>query len=666
MHTEGWTYQDGNHSYEASRNRLDVSQEWYALSMTGWHNNQRHNLDLSSPVGTRFVAGQSYPADDEGAGTNAKLRIAADALSCSGYAVDPVGTLNVLEAAYDEGTGKLSVFAATYTMQCGSPTRLATGEIRFNSALDYRTADSWGTRVNFGPQPINEPGASQKVVVEANGTLPTTFGEASVSGKDAAAFELTGNTCSGQTLSYGQTCDLTVRSRATAKGEQLASLNLVDNTFSGRVTRQLRLDGYVNDKGTYYASHPHRVLDTRYGNGAPMARVGTGQEVRLQFQGDVANFGSTVVINVTVADALGSGHISIYPTDVPRPTVSSLNYKYGWTGANSVTVKLGADGAIKLFNSGAPVHLIADLNGYYAKDRTCCNTYMGGQYHPFAKPGRLVDTREWGVGRVPADYYIRAIANWGATINPKIRAFAVNITATDPITSGYLSAWNGYNGTAPNTSTLNYTRGTTVSNFAVVPTMPCEDCGSATGFPSIAVYTNNDAHIIVDLVGVYDDGSLPDGLRFDPVVPTRITDTRIGQGWPAALGAASTATIAAPDTIAKPETWALATNVTAVQPTASTYLTVWPTGDDVGRPATSNLNPAAGSVVPNAVQTMIGPGNAFRVYNNAGSTHFLVDVVGTFYRTLSNAPAVPSTQSAEPAGELAAPQGTPDIRFHRG
>jgi hypothetical protein len=146
-------------------------------------------------------------------------------------------------------------------------------------------------------------------------------------------------------------------------------------------------------------------------------------------------------------------------------------------------------------------------------------------------------------------------------------------------------------------------------------------------------------HIIVDIVGYYDDSTLPDGLRFEPMTPTRLVDSRIGQGWPSALGTGTTATIAAPANIAGDDTWALATNVTAVLPTHNTYLTVWPADlPGVEKPATSNLNPAAGTTVPNAVQTMIGLSNRFHVYNNHGTCHLVVDVVGRFQLAPSTAP----------------------------
>jgi hypothetical protein len=285
---------------------------------------------------------------------------------------------------------------------------------------------------------------------------------------------------------------------------------------------------------------------------------------------------STVVLNVTVTGAKEPGHISVYPAGVPRPTVSSVNFTAGWTGANSVTVKIGANGTFDLYNGGSATHVIVDVFGYYSVGRACCVMYggtMGGQYH---------------------------------------------------------------------------SAGATVPNFAIVPAIPCNQRGSATGWPSIGVYTSNSSHIIIDIVGYYDDGSLPDGLRFEPVVPTRIADTRSGQGWPSALGPQTTALIAAPAAVTGVDAWALAINVTAVVPSHDTFLTVWPADlPGVGQPGTSNLNPSAGSFVPNAVQTMIGLENEFNVYNNAGTCHVVIDVVGRFVQHPPSPP--PGWESMSPS-----------------
>ncbi|MFJ6673251.1 hypothetical protein ACIQMJ_19245 [Actinosynnema sp. NPDC091369] len=675
-HFEGWGHIDGGFSYEGSRNTVNVFQQTangYALSMQGSTQGHWHNLDVTPPKGTRFEAGRTYqtktsfyPLDDLTA-----FNIGGDGQGCEGAAATS-GTLNVHEAAYDDA-GRFTAFAADYSMRCDGDRQTARGEIRFRSGLGYRATDSWDFRMKFGQQPKDQQGAPVELPVEVNGTLPTTFGAATLGGDNPAAFRITGNTCSGATLSYGRRCAVTITPTATAIGPQSAMLTLVENSVGGNVRRLLSLDGFDarTDQGTYYPVTPYRVLDTRSGQGAPAAVVGSGQTVRLQVsgQGGVPSTASTVVLNVTVTDAGGTGYVSLYPTDVARPTVSSLNYTPGWTGANSVTVKVGADGAVNLYNHGAPVHLIADINGYYSKGRECCPGSLGGQYQALANPVRLADTREWGIGKLPADYYVNVTANWGDAVNPKIRAFAVNITATETSAPGFLTAWNGYGPGLPNTSTLNYGYGSTVTNFAVVPSRPCYECTGSPNSPSIGVYTSQDTHVIVDIVGFYDDSTLDGGLRFEPVTPGRIADTRTGQGWPSALGPATTATLHAPEPLTGPDVWALATNVTAVEPTAPTYLTVWPAGFDwVDRPGTSNLNPAAGAIVPNAVQTMLGPEYGFHVYNNSGWSNVLVDVVGMFYdatptASRSDSPATASTSTRSRA--TAVPKAEPLSRPNR-
>jgi hypothetical protein len=53
---------------------------------------------------------------------------------------------------------------------------------------------------------------------------------------------------------------------------------------------------------------------------------------------------------------------------------------------------------------------------------------------------------------------------------------------------------------------------------------------SHNGFPAFGIYTSQSVHVIVDVVGFIDGGTIPGGLRFRPMTPTRITDTRVGQG----------------------------------------------------------------------------------------------------------------------------------------
>jgi hypothetical protein len=134
-------------------------------------------------------------------------------------------------------------------------------------------------------------------------------------------------------------------------------------------------------------------------------------------------------------------------------------------------------------------------------------------------------------------------------------------------------------------------------------------------------------------------GSAPAGAQvvdpfgeFTPVTPARILDTRsgLGQSAPGPVGADQTIDVQVSGRGGVPATGASAVvlNVTAVSPTAGGYLTVYPTG--ASRPTISNVNFTPGSVVPNMTTVVLGTGGSLSVYNPAGSTHVLFDVVGYY------------------------------------
>ena len=67
-------------------------------------------------------------------------------------------------------------------------------------------------------------------------------------------------------------------------------------------------------------------------------------------------------------------------------------------------------------------------------------------------------------------------------------------------------------------------------------------------------------------------------------------------------------------------------NVTAVFPSATTHLTVFPDGTPM--PTASNLNASPGQVVPNLVIVPVGINGQISIYNNSGSVNVIADVVG--------------------------------------
>ncbi|MBV8985324.1 MAG: hypothetical protein JO248_12885 [Acidimicrobiia bacterium] len=68
--------------------------------------------------------------------------------------------------------------------------------------------------------------------------------------------------------------------------------------------------------------------------------------------------------------------------------------------------------------------------------------------------------------------------------------------------------------------------------------------------------------------------------------------------------------------------------MTATDPTAASYITVYPTGAPV--PLASSLNLGPGETVPNLVVVPIGSGGTFSIYNAQGKTHVIADVVGWY------------------------------------
>ena len=73
-----------------------------------------------------------------------------------------------------------------------------------------------------------------------------------------------------------------------------------------------------------------------------------------------------VVLNVTVTNPTAVGFLTVFPSDVPRPLASHLNFVAGQAAVpNAVTVGLSADGRLSLFNSAGSINVLADVVGYY-------------------------------------------------------------------------------------------------------------------------------------------------------------------------------------------------------------------------------------------------------------------------------------------------------------
>ena len=111
---------------------------------------------------------------------------------------------------------------------------------------------------------------------------------------------------------------------------------------------------------------PSRLVDTRSDGGSARPVGQTPLLLPVLGRGGVPTSGVTaVVLNVTATGGNANGYVTVYPSGEAVPTASNLNTSAGQTRANLVIAKVGADGAVALFNSAGQLHLLADVVGYF-------------------------------------------------------------------------------------------------------------------------------------------------------------------------------------------------------------------------------------------------------------------------------------------------------------
>jgi hypothetical protein len=526
--------------------------------------------------------------------------------------------------------------------------------------------------VSFPATAEGATSAAIPVTLTNNGTdALVVSGPAIISGVDPDSFSISADTCNGVSLATGATCSVSVKTTPQAVGQITGSLVIPDNSTAGNETAALSVNATDVTHGLYYKVPSTRILDTRIGLGASKHPVKGGGTIAVQIlsKGHVPMSGaSAVVLNVTVVNPTAGGYITAWPSGTARPTVSSLNFSKGWVGANLITVPIGSNGKVDLFNSSGNTDLLADVQGWYASsDHVASASHgVGGSYFPQQTPVRILDTRvDGGVhDPLPGGFQTEVAVEYdGEIAASQIHALAITLTATQVHHGGYLTATDiGSDPTV--TSTLNMTPGVNTPNLAIVSTEPCTESWCLDPGNTVVVFkvyngSSANADVVADLQGTYFDDTISP-LRFHTLTPTRIVDSRIPLGATGPLGEAATQTIVAPPSVNSYNTVALSANFTAVNPSASTYLVVWPNFTGGSKPGVSNLDPSAGAVVATGALIGFGDDQSCNVYNNAGTTNFVVDVSGAFDVFPPQTPPPAAPARAAPADRSA--QSSPAYR----
>jgi uncharacterized protein (DUF1501 family) len=236
-------------------------------------------------------------------------------------------------------------------------------------------------------------------------------------------------------------------------------------------------------------------------------------------------------------------------------------------------------------------------------------------------PLRIFDTRDGTGGR---SWPLGAQESWSFRVTERFGvpadavAVAINVTSVDATANTFLTV-HPKGEARPFASNLNPEPGVVKPNLVI----------ARIGLDgSFTIYNNSGTvHLVGDLAGYFVPSS---DVGYEPLTPARLLDTRDGTGDRlGALGPGESIDLQVTGRGGVSGSCvAVALNVTAVEPSAPSYLTAWPTGET--RPLAASVNMAAGQTVPNMVLVKVGAGGKVSLYNNSGAAHVVVDVLGCF------------------------------------
>jgi hypothetical protein len=366
-----------------------------------------------------------------------------------------------------------------------------------------------------------------------------------------------------------------------------------------------------------------RMLDTRPGattadgqyQGTGKIRPGQPLEIDIAGRNGIPASASAAYLNVTATEPDAGGHLTVYPCG-SVPNASNVNFNHaGQTVANLALTDLSSRGSVCIA-AATPTHVVIDATGEPSgsSPRAISPVRMLD-----TRPGnRTADGRYQGTGQVrPGQPLEIDIAGRNGVPGSATSAF-LNITATQPNAAGFLTVYPC--GSVPFASTVNYDyAGQTVANLALTDL-------SSRG--SVCIDSLVPTHVVIDASG-YGTGA-PSAMT-----PVRMLDTRSGSGISTAdgrfvgggkvtPGRPLEVTVAGRNGIPGGATSAFL-NVTATQPEAAGFLTIYPCGP-IPFSSTVNFN-HAGQTVANLARTELSAQGTVCIYS-LNPTHVVIDATG--------------------------------------
>ncbi|HWL45269.1 MAG TPA: PQQ-dependent sugar dehydrogenase [Ilumatobacter sp.] len=365
---------------------------------------------------------------------------------------------------------------------------------------------------------------------------------------------------------------------------------------------------------TFVANPPYRAYDTTdEGGGHPRLAAGTSRLVDTR----LPDGASAALVNLTIADTVGSGYLKAWVPGGVRPATSSVNADAGSIVANAAIVPLDADGRF-IVETSVAARVIVDVMGAFMPTSGAAPS---GRFVPLSSV-RLADTRE---PAGPANQYTNAGNTWvvdtargGFPAGDGVTAYVLSVAAIiDPTApAGWVAAYPG-GGEYTGTSNVNVTAGEIRANMIVVP-------ADATG--KVDLRRLNVADVVVDVLGYFTGPGSPSSAagRFTFVTPNRVVDTRTDTPFDRLTGGETSSMVLFPPTPSA----AVVHNVTVTATAAAGWLSAHPGNQYV--PGVSSLNyTGAGQTRAVLAFTQIGANDRVG-FTSKADTDLVVDVIGLF------------------------------------
>ena len=256
-----------------------------------------------------------------------------------------------------------------------------------------------------------------------------------------------------------------------------------------------------------------------------------------------------------------------------------------------------------------------------------------GGYHA-VRPTRVLDTRSGlGASGPVALGSTTTLTVTGSNQVPAtgVAAVALTVAVVAPTARGQLSA-SAHGAPAPATSNLNFEAGATTPNLVVVPV-------SSGGQVDLRLAGGaGTAHLIGDIAGWVESGSATAPGAIRTVAPSRLLDTRSGNGAPAAaLHGGDTLRLVVAGRGGLPATGigAVFLNLTATAGTAAGQVTAG--AESTSAVSTTSLSYATGQTVADLALVQVSPAGTVDLHvTGAGTVHLIADVAGY---TVTGAPS---------------------------